>query len=431
MMVVLPVTLGTFLAILVLARLRVPLAVAIIAGALVLAFALGLGPADAARACLAGATTSMALGVAVTVALLLTISESMRLGGQLEAIVTLSGALLRRPIATMAVLPALIGLLPMPGGALFSAPMVEAAAGRGALGGDRLAAINYWFRHVWEYFWPLYPGVILAMTLTGTDPASFALIQLPLGAFMATAGVWLLRGMPSALRTVRPPAPAGTIRKLLLATGPLWATLLAWIGAAAVGTAFRPDESGEVGNDLVRFVPIVFALLVGITWSSRHARLGLGGALRIFAGRTTLSLVAVVVAVMVFQGVLARTGAPERIASEMTAAGLPVPLVVVALPLLAGVITGLAFGFVGTSFPIVLPLLAAVPSLGPVRPWAVLAYACGHIGMMASPLHLCYVVSNRYFATGFGPVYRLILPLLVLQTIFAAAYVGALLWLLS
>ena len=26
--------------------------------------------------------------------------------------------------------------------------------------------------------------------------------------------------------------------------------------------------------------------------------------------------------------------------------------------------------------------------------------------MMLSPIHLCYVVSNRYFETPFGPVYR-------------------------
>jgi len=42
--------------------------------------------------------------------------------------------------------------------------------------------------------------------------------------------------------------------------------------------------------------------------------------------------------------------------------------------------------------------------------------------MMASPIHLCYVVSNRYFGTPFGPVYRhLWLPLLLTAT-GAAAY---------
>jgi len=33
---------------------------------------------------------------------------------------------------------------------------------------------------------------------------------------------------------------------------------------------------------------------------------------------------------------------------------------------------------------------------------------------MLSPLHVCHVVSNRYFKTSFGPVYRRILPSVVL-----------------
>ena len=109
---------------------------------------------------------------------------------------------------------------------------------------------------------------------------------------------------------------------------------------------------------------------------------------------------------MVYQNVLGAAGAPPRIAAELTAHHLPVVLVVVALPALAGMITGVALGFVGSSFPIVLGLVAALPGSPSPLPWAVLAYAAGHLGMMLSPIHLCYVVSNRYFETPFGPVYR-------------------------
>ena len=51
-----------------------------------------------------------------------------------------------------------------------------------------------------------------------------------------------------------------------------------------------------------------------------------------------------------------------------------------------------------------------------------LAYACGHLGMMASPIHLCLVVSNRYFSSSYWPVYRrLVIPTLLLA-VFAALY---------
>jgi hypothetical protein len=46
-------------------------------------------------------------------------------------------------------LPALVGILPMPGGAIFSAPLVEASCPLTYIGGEVLAFINYWFRHIW------------------------------------------------------------------------------------------------------------------------------------------------------------------------------------------------------------------------------------------------------------------------------------------
>ena len=67
-----------------------------------------------------------------------------------------------RMVSIMA-LPAVIGLVPMPAGARFSAPFVEQMAAQRDPAWK--TAVNYWFRHLWEYWWPLYPGVMLAATL--------------------------------------------------------------------------------------------------------------------------------------------------------------------------------------------------------------------------------------------------------------------------
>ena len=76
-------------------------------------------------------------------------------------------------------LPALVGLLPMPGGALFSAPLVDSVDSEKGIGGTLKAAVNYWFRHIWEYWWPLYPGVILAIRYSGLPFELFLIIQAP------------------------------------------------------------------------------------------------------------------------------------------------------------------------------------------------------------------------------------------------------------
>lgn len=62
---------------------------------------------------------------------------------------------------------------------------------------------------------------------------------------------------------------------------------------------------------------------------------------------------------------------------------------------------------------------------------AVLAYGCGHLGMMLSPLHLWHVVSNRYFNTTFGPVYRRIVPPAAVLAALVGGYFAALRTLLA
>jgi len=401
------VTLAGFALILLLVRLRVPLAVAIGAGAVTLGLGASLPAATVAREVVIGALRPLAIAVLLAVVLLLTISELMQRSGRMEEIVALAGASLRRPTLTLAALPALIGLLPMPGGALFSAPMVASAAGNGRASGELLSAINYWYRHIWEYWFPLYPGVILAMTLTGSSLTSFVALQLPMSLVMAAAGLPLLRRAAAAL-----PAPAVTpasapAGRLARATASIWIVLLGWaVVSALLHLAGVARTGAPLADTVIRFLPIVAALLASLVWTARDQRMTVQAALTLTGRKLVSSLAGLIVAVMVFQHLLERSGLPPRIADEMTALRLPAVLLVVLLPFIAGLVTGVAFGFVGASFPIVVGLVAALPAAPALRPFAVLAYACGHLGMMASPIHLCYVVSNRYFGTPFGPVYR-------------------------
>src|SRR5262245_23263268 len=73
----------------------------------------------------------------------------MQASGEMARLTASFKAWFRRPRVVLAALPAIIGLLPMPGGALFSAPMVEQSAGP-SMGPEDKALVNYWYRHVWE-----------------------------------------------------------------------------------------------------------------------------------------------------------------------------------------------------------------------------------------------------------------------------------------
>ena len=76
---------------------------------------------------------------------------------------------------------------------------------------------------------------------------------------------------------------------------------------------------------------------------------------------------------------------------------------------LAGLVTGIAIGFAGPAFPLVLGLAAVDPHLTQISALA-LAFSMGYAGMMLSPVHLCYVLTRRYFISGLFPSYVYILP---------------------
>ena len=67
----------------------------------------------------------------------------------------------------MAFAPALLGMLPMPGGALMSAPLLK-KAGKG-VPAELKAAANVWFRHIMLLVYPLSPSLIASAKIAGID----------------------------------------------------------------------------------------------------------------------------------------------------------------------------------------------------------------------------------------------------------------------
>jgi len=420
-------TLGAFALMLVLARFKVPLAIAVLTGAVCVGFAFGLPAGEVLLSAGKGAIEPGTVALALIAACVMALSGMMRAAGQFERIVSLAGMFFRRPAVTMAALPALVGLLPVPGGALFSAPMVESAAGEKGASPAKLSAINYWFRHIWEYWWPAYPGVLAALELTRSDFATFAAFQIPMGISMAAAGLFILRGMHGEFHATHPRAATETKRRLLMAAAPIWIIML--VAAPASGMVELLPKGvalDAVGKAVIRFGPIMLGLLAAMAWTACANRLPGRVLRRAWTQRRLFTTAALVICVMAFRSMLESVGAPGKIAAELKVLRVPVELVVAILPFVAGMVTGIAIGFVGTSFPIVLGLVAAIPAGGALPAYVAMAYAFGHMGQMLSPLHLCYVLSNEYFKASTWSVYRQILPSALATAAIAVAYFFAL-----
>jgi len=107
--------------------------------------------------------------------------------------------------------------------------------------------------------------------------------------------------------------------------------------------------------------------------------------------------------------------------AELHAWGIPLWAVTILIPFISGLTMGVAFGFVGASFPIVISLLGPDPAFGALLSTAALAYGFGYLGMMLSPVHVCLLVTNEHFNTR---LHRTLPPLLGPAAVVAAAVVA-------
>ena len=368
------------------------LIVSIGAGTLALAFWSGHSVSSAADIAWDRLASNANLGLLLVIFLVIWLSLQMSESGVMrDLVLAVRGRI--SPRASIAVLPAIIGWLPMPGGAIFSAPLVADCDADNSLSPLLKTRINYWFRHVWEYWWPLYPGVLLAIEITGLQVWQFMVVQLPLSVMSICVGAWfLLRKVPRSRGRV---GERDTSRPML----PLVAPILVAVVVYALLRIFLP----AVG-ELNRYFPMSCGVVLGMLILQLYRPLDGYRWRAILLSDRTLKL-ALLVAIVRIYGAFVEARLPggsllvEVMRQELQGWGVPVLLCVMILPFLSGMVSGLVIGFVGASFPIVFSLLAQDAPLHLVLSTTTLAYGFGYMGMILSPVHICLIVTNEHFKT--------------------------------
>jgi hypothetical protein len=328
----------------------------------------------------------------VVILLVIWLSTRMSTTGVMEDLVqTVQSGIPRR--AAFAALPAVIGFLPMPGGAIFSAPLVEGSDQNSEVMPIVKAQTNYWFRHIWEYWWPLYPGVILALDLTGLEIWQFVLVQFPITLVAILSGyLFILRRIPNGRRTVK---HSLRIKKLI-------ALLLPIVTVIVVYLLIQTLLPGMVA--VSRYLPMLIGLSLALLVVQLQRKGSASDWIRTVLNRKTLLLV-VLIGVIRIYGAVIETPLPggtlmvEALRVELAQIGIPVLAVVMLIPFITGLAMGLAIGCVGASFPILLSLMGPDPGLGMLLSYTVLAYGFGFMGQLLSPVHVCLLVSSQYFKT--------------------------------
>jgi integral membrane protein (TIGR00529 family) len=313
-----------------------------------------------------------------------------------------------------AVMSALIGLLPMPGGALFSAPIVETSLSNHTIKGEQKTALNYWFRHIWEYWWPLYPGVILAVALLEVETWNYMAMMAPMTLVSTMAGVvFILKPIAKVEDQQMGNLSWSRVRAFIWEMMPILIVIvMIVVMAGLVGLLKLLGLSLEIPAAL----SILPGLLASIIWVCLINHTPITQFPSAVAVKRILPMLLLILAIMIFKGIMADSQAVVHVRNELMAYEIPIILIILIMPFLSGMITGIAIGFVGTSFPLIIPLFQT-PHLVDYLSYAALAYTFGFMGMMLSPVHLCFLVTKDYFNVSLLNSYRYIIrPVLTVTT---------------
>jgi len=135
-----------------------------------------------------------------------------------------------------------------------------------------------------------------------------------------------------------------------------------------------------------------------------------------------------VAAIFIFKGILSDGQAVKAISKDLITLKIPLIIIIALLPFMVGLIAGIAIAVVGSTFPILIPMINSMGETQHMLAYIMLAMVCGFVGVLLSPLHLCLVLSNEYFQTRLSSVYRYLwLPCITLM-LSAFGYFGLLHW---
>ena len=397
--------LGSLAAILILNYGTKRLTLSMVLGTVLIALWCGHSPVEIGRIAAHYSLSANSVMLLFIVAQVIWLSSQMSRTGTMKALVdTVKGLVSKR--AALALLPAIIGLLPMPGGAIFSAPLVDDCDEAKVLSPLLKTQINYWFRHMWEYWWPLYPGVILAIEITGLSELTFVALQLPMSLLSVLSGyLFLLRRVPIQVAVT---SDNSGWRRLLTLISPILLLIVVYTALKAVIAWLLPD-TGTLPTPVLaivhtKYFPMILAIMASQIYLQAKRPLGVDEWKKILRSGKTGSLVVLVLVITVY-GAFIQANLPDgsrvmdHVREELLGWGIPLLLVVMCVPFIAGLTTGIAVGMVGAAFPVVIGLIGNQPEPAVLLSTTVLAYAFGYMGMILSPVHVCLIVTNRHFET--------------------------------
>lgn len=333
--------------------------------------------------------------LATAVGLIPMIGGSLRVSGLLSDLVD-NLQIKRRTF--LALSPALMGLLPIPGGALLSAPMLIRAGED--ISDEQYAAINIWFRHILILIYPL--GSLLPCSkMAGLNIYSIILFILPAFFLLFIVGYFFFL---HPIKGEMPKKHKLNISKLLV---PLLIILTAPIIHIILSNLGMMDE-----------ISLFIGISTSLVLTAFIGKLNVSDFQKIFLQMKPWKYFMIIIGVFLFLHIFQASPVSEQISKIVFSKSF--------LIIFIGAFLSLATGRVQLPISILIPIFISTFGAAELTPLAfAIMYVAVYIGYMISPVHPCVSVSLEFFGAKYKDFAgKLLLPCLIG---FGCSYLAALL----
>ncbi len=299
----------------------------------------------------------------------------------------------------LAIIPFIFGLLPVPGGALLSAPMVDSEGRRLGVSNEGKTFLNLWFRHIGFLIFPLATALVVMSQISGININRLIVMQTPIFVVSVIVGSFYVIKLSKKREKEEIVKKKGVILETLINFAPLLVTIV-------------------LTMTLSLFINLNISFLISLPS-------GIILSLIIYKGRNKVQFVKkgfsasiglAVFGIMLYKNVANVSGVAEIVAKYLQHTSMPAMVIIPVLSFSIGVLTAHNMAAIALAYPMLYPIIGNDIRL------VSLLYISSFMGYLISPLHLCVVVSYEYFKPKFVELYKLMLPPALLMVVIAVIF---------
>lgn len=398
---------AAILLVLILLSMKKNLGLVMIAGSLVLTLFEGVSWLEGIGIVREALFSAVTLNLLVAIMGMGILGEIMYCSGGMEKSLGILKVLVKDSRSLVVILPSLIGLIAIPGGAYFSSPLVKDAASGIRFDSTQMALANVYFRHLFYAVFPLFSGFIAMINLSGIPPGTvIALTFVPM-LFS------LLLGFFYIFRSVEQNAEQDystrehffdNAKSLLYGLSPLITAVVVFV---VLGWPFW------IGI----FIGTAIAFLQYIPWENKKVELK--KRLKCFYKSIPVRILTGVLGIMIFKEFIAQSKSLFMFSDYLVEIGIPIMIMFIIIPFLSGMATGNCLAALGISFPVLYPMLDMIPH---TQAMMAMVYLSALWGYIISPVHLCLILTVEFFEVPLTRVMSRLLGLGAVVLAFSAVY---------